>query len=254
MSETKELATNFLQRVKASSVLPSRGPINSFDAMFAVQELNEKDSRAIEKILVDGYEPGVLSEEVLESNVVELKQITQELKAINTQGGILVGERISKARGIFKNYREQSFRDWLKLTYGSLKTGYNYLSFFDLYVALPEDLKVKLREMPARAAYILASRDAPIERKAEIVENHALEPAKNIITVIQETLGHNNIKKRTKNPVIDQVLHSMKRDVNKLARMKGQLNAGQIHEAKALLEQITKILETCSSATLEIGH
>jgi hypothetical protein len=242
MSDKKELATNFLQRAKPSSVPAPRSPINSFDAMFSIQELNEQDSHAIEKILVDGYEPGLFSEETVEVDISDLKKITKELMAINKQGLILIGERISKARDILKKYKEKSFRDWLKLTYGSFKTGYNYISFFDLYTALPDHLKGKLKEMPAKAAYVLASKVAPIDRKAAIVESHASEPAQNIITLIQETFGSDLSRKSSRKPLIDKILISLEKETSKLVQKKEFLDAGQKQRAQYLVDQIKTLL------------
>lgn len=242
MSDTKELASNFLQRAKPTTAPIPRGPINSFDAMFSVQELNEQEGRAIEKILVDGYEPGLFSEDTVQVDASDLKKITKELKAISKQGAILIGERISKARDILKKYKEQSFREWLKMTYGSFKTGYNYISFFDLYTALPDHLKGKLKEMPAKAAYVLASKEASIERKAEIVENHASEPAQNIITLIQETFGSDRARKSNRKPLIDKILNSLEKETSKLIRRKEFIDAGQKQRAQYLIDQLKTLI------------
>ena len=212
--------------------------------------LNEKDSRAIEKILVDGYEPGLFAEETVEVDINELKRLTKELKAISKQGVILIGERIAKAREILKKYKEQSFRDWLTLTYGSFKSGYNYVSFYDLHESLPDHLKGKFKEMPAKAAYVLASKDAPIERKAEIVEHHASEPAQNIITLIQETLGSDQARKSNRKPAIDKILDSLESETSSLVRRKDQLDAGQIQRAKFIVEQLSSLFDSLSETNL----
>ena len=243
MSNTTELAANFLQKSKPTNVPTPRAPISPFNGLFNVQELNEKENRAIEKILVDGYEPGFFGEETVEVDTNELKRITKELKAISKQGVILIGERIAKAREILKKYKEQSFRDWLTLTYGSFKSGYNYVSFYDLHESLPDHLKGKLKEMPAKAAYVLASKDAPIERKAEIVEHHASEPAQNIITIIQETLGTDQARKSNRKPVIDKILNSMEKEVLKLSRRKEYMDPGQKQRMQDLIDQLRSIIE-----------
>jgi hypothetical protein len=243
MSDKKDLATSFLQKAKRPPAPVSRPPINSFDAMFSVQDLNEQEGKAIEKILLDGHEPGLLSEEIISTDIIELKKITKELKAINKQGLILIGERISKARDILKKYKEQSFREWLKLTYGSFKTGYNYISFFDLYTALPETLRWKLKEMPAKAAYILASKAAPIERKAKIVENYASESAQDLIILIQETLGSVLAKKFNRRSVIDRILDLLENETSRLMKRREFLNEGRILRVRYLVDQLEALLK-----------
>lgn len=244
MSDTKNLAEKFVQRARSSIVSISRGPINSFDAMFSVNEhdLNEKENRTIEKLLVDGYEPGLFPEENVEKDIVQIKQITKELRSIDKQGLILIGERISKAKEIFSRYKEQSFREWLKFTYGSFKTGYNYIAFFDLYTALPHHLKGKFKEMPAKAAYVLASKEAPIEKKAEIVENHASGRAQDIITLIQETLGSSLLRKSYRKPLIDKILDSIEKEVSKLMRRKNEIDPGQLQRLIFLRQQLEELI------------
>ena len=166
------------------------GSINAFNALFAVQELSEQENRAIEKILVEGYEPGLFPEEGVDLDALEIKRLTKELKAIKRQEMVLIGERISQARDVFKKYQKRSFREWMDFTFGSFKTGYNYLAFYDLYSALPDELKDPLKEMPAKAVYVLASRKAPIEQKIEIIRNsRSQEKANDLIALIRSSLG-----------------------------------------------------------------
>lgn len=54
-----------------------RGPINAFNALFSVRDLPEKDERAIERIFVDGYEPGLFHEEAVQKDIEEIKSITK---------------------------------------------------------------------------------------------------------------------------------------------------------------------------------
>jgi hypothetical protein len=190
MSKTQELAAAFLQKAQAMRPVPMRtNSINAFNALFAVQELSEQESRAIEKILVEGYEPGAFSEDGVDADAFEIKRLTKELRAIKRQEMVLIGERIAQARDVFKKYQKRSFREWMDFTFGSFKTGYNYLAFFDLYSAMPIELREPLKEMPAKAVYVLASRKAPIEQKIELVRNsRSEERAEDLIALIRSTL------------------------------------------------------------------
>jgi len=229
MSKVNELAAAFVQQRQISQVPVM--PINAFSALFAVQDLDEYCQRTVEKILVDGYEPGMFPEEEVNGDIAEVKQITKELKAIKKQELILVGERIAAAREIFKKYNEKSFREWLELTFGSFKTGYNYFAFFDLYKRLPEELQEPFKEMPAKAAYILASKKAPLEKKVEIVKGHSKEPVSQLILLINE-LG----KKKKKKPVVDKILDSLERGAQLL--QEEVVDSAQKERLRCLIEQL----------------
>lgn len=190
MTKTPELAAAFLERAQAHPSMPMQSrSINAFNALFAVQELGEGESRAIERILVEGFEPGLHSEEGVDEDAAEIKRLTKELKAIKRQEMVLIGERISQAREIFKKYKKRSFREWMDFTFGSFKTGYNYLSFYDLYTAFPEELRIRLKAMPAKAIYVLASKKAPLEQKIELVRNRSQDKSEDWIAVIRAALG-----------------------------------------------------------------
>ncbi len=107
MTKTSELAAAFVQKAQTIAPLPVRShSINAFNALFAVQELNEQESRAIETILTNGLESDI---EALDGDVHEVKRLTKELKAIKRQEMVLIGERISQARDVFKKYKKRSF-------------------------------------------------------------------------------------------------------------------------------------------------
>lgn len=249
MSDMKTLAANFLQRAKPTIAVTPRGVINSFDAMFPVQDLNTQESDAIDKLLIEAQEPGLFPAEIVLKHAAELKTLTKELKAIDKQRLIMIGERISKARKILDNYKEHSFREWLKLTYGSFKTGYNYISFFDLYTALPEDLKPLLKKMPAKAAYVLASRNAPIEKKAAIIEIHGTESAQKIITAIQTTFAPTQARKSNRRPAIDQILTALENQTFKLRGERLHLSPQQLHRLQSLTQALNRLLGTCQQIT-----
>lgn len=208
--KTKDLAAAFLQKAQTSRPLsPSpSGIINAFNSLFSVQELNDGENGSIDIILQTGTEPGLSLAEV-ESDAYEIKRLTKELRAIRRQELVLIGERVAAAREVFKKYKDRSFRDWMNLTFGSFKTGYNYLAFYDLYTAAPDELKMHLKEMPAKAVYVLASHKAPLEKKMEVVKNHSQQTAQTLIAVIRETLGTS--RKITRKMSNDLILSSLEK-------------------------------------------
>lgn len=211
---------------------------NSFNTIQEVQELSDgeyKDVCNIFRVTVDSLD--VESNKEHPQNMMELVTVTKEIKAINRQNIVLLGERISKAQELLR-YSEKGFKQWLHLVFGSYSTGYNYLNYFDLHNSLTkEHLKNKLEEMPAKAAYILASKDAPIDQKIDIIETHYTEQAKNIIAHVRETLSLDEDKKSI-NP-IDKLLDSLEKTTGKLFKMKEALDDNQKQKILNIINDVT---------------
>lgn len=215
MTNARELATNFLQKAQdslASKPPLQRGAINAFQALFSVQELEEREALLIDRLVFDGTGESPLEEEAAQRDLLELKRLTKELKAIKKQELLLIGERVSRARDIFKSYKKRSFREWLELAFGSYKTGYNYLAFFDLYTAIPEELKTRLKELPAKAVYVLASKNAPIEVKSQIVRDCTQETSKGLVDFIRESLEEKTATRRPSKPKNERGLRIIERE------------------------------------------
>ena len=243
MTKIQDLATAFLQKAQGArpvGPIVSKGPINAFNALFAVEELNEQDNRAVERILVEGYEPGLFPEESVDPDVLEVKRLTKELRAIKRQELVLIGERIAQARDIFRKYRERSFREWLELTFGSFKSGYNYLAFYDLYLAVPDEVKARLKEMPAKAAYILASRKAPLESKIEIVTSCGQKTASGLISFIQNRLNTGLLKRPAKKISNERIIGSLERGASTI--LPESLDEFQRRRLSALIDHLKDLL------------
>jgi len=249
MSKTQELAQAFVQ--KSQFLRPSAPPINAatnaFHSLFAVQELNDQEMRTIERILTDGCEPGCLSEAEMSLDVLEVKRLTKELVAIKRQEMILIGERLAEARSIFRKYKDRSFREWLDLALGSFKTGYNYLAFYDLYLLVPDEVKGQLKEMPAKAAYILASKKAPLERKIAIVKEHSRETAHNLICLIRDKLGCRRISPASN----ERLIRSMEKDASTI--LPQLLNDSERRRLMVLVEHLKLIIDHGSLPSVPKG-
>lgn len=245
MAKAQELATAFIQksRMTRPSAPPISGAVNAFNSLFAVQDLSDQESRSIERILVEGYEPGRFTEGEVDQDAVEIKRLTKELMAIKRQEMVLIGERIAQARAIFRKYKDRTFREWLDLTFGSFKTGYNYLSFYDLYLLVPDEIKARLKEMPAKAVYVLASKKVPVERKIAIVKDHAQETAQNLIQLIQETLGDRRTIRR---PTNEKLISSMEREASMI--LAEHLDEAQRKRLSALADHLRSLID-CSKKT-----
>jgi hypothetical protein len=177
-------ATEKFSKMTSLAELSSSGQLSSFSGVFRVSPLNEKEEEDLRKILSTFHEKeGAIEEEDLRA----LSSITSEVKAINNQAAILHGERIKRAQEILKAYKEGAFSAWLIATYGNRQTPYNFLQYYELYLALPHLLQAKLDAMPRQAVYTLASRSGPLQKKEEIIKNYRGEPKQELLILIRKT-------------------------------------------------------------------
>lgn len=175
--------------------MSSSGNLSSFSGVFRVSPLNAKEEQSLQAIL-DQYRS---EEQEISNDLKELSTLTAEVKAINNQAIILHGERIKKAQTILKNYRDGAFSAWLVATYGNRQTPYNFLQYYELYVALPPVLSSKLDEMPRQAVYSLASREGSLEQKLAIINNYQGQAKQELLELIRSTFPLAEKDKRREN-------------------------------------------------------
>jgi hypothetical protein len=168
MKHPSDLIRSFVTQNTNPLAPQIRAPINAFQSLFSVQELSVDEKAMLENAFF--AEKGHISDEQVHTDLHEVERLTKELKAIKRQGIVFIGERIHSVREIFKRYKERSFREWMKMTFGSFKTGYNYLAFYELYVALPKELQERLVSLSAKEAYKIASKNVPLEEKVKSIK------------------------------------------------------------------------------------
>lgn len=191
MSKANVLAKKFLSLRKTERTSSDRAvmPHNSFRAMFDPHELKKEELEKLKSIF---SEAGADEErEESREDFRHLLQLTSELKAIQKQAVLLIGERVFRVREIFQSYGGEgvAFTHWLNLTFNSRKTAYNALAYYELYRALPsEELKQKLKTMPVKVGYVLASRKAEERVKQGIIEKYQGERQEEMLHLIDEQL------------------------------------------------------------------
>ena len=209
-------------------------PVQSF---FGVKPLDESEANVIEKLLVDNLHSDNDPEEHLNSDIENLKTLTSEIKAINKQGILLIGERIHKARELLKSYIDGTFIKWIELTFDSKSTGYNMLYYYELHQKLPNSAKEDLKKIPQKAAYMLASRKGDIEKKAELIsENHNLKADEIMLLIQKQFPSSRNTLIKDPNTRLIQSIHVA---LNTLSTQKKQLSQQQ----KKTLLNLTILIE-----------
>lgn len=163
----------------------------------------ETECRELEHLLFQTFQPGMRTEEEVGKDFQELRSLTDEIKAINKQQIVLVGERLKRARDIFKNYGngEHTFTKWIDQLFSSRRTAYNVLNYYEFYMQLPTiELKSELKKMPLKVAYCLSSRQAPLDQKVEIIQSYAGERPEDTLLMIKERFPVDEKDRRRKDP------------------------------------------------------
>lgn len=171
------------------------GNLSSFSGVFQTIPLSDIERDQIHNLL---YHYRDSQQQQITNDLEELSQITCELKAIHNQSILLHGERIKKAQNLLKNYKDGAFSSWLMAVYGNRQTPYNFLQYYELYIALSTDLQKKISSIPRQAIYTLASRRGSLQQKEQIVEQFRGESKELLITKIRKSFPLKQSDKRTK--------------------------------------------------------
>ncbi|MCH9811228.1 pGP6-D family virulence protein [bacterium] len=248
MSKANLLAKKFLalrkKDIPKSPDAPKQQvvPHNSFRAMFDPHELGESEVHNLKMI----FEESSLHsdhEEEMDRDFSQLVQITSELKAIQKQAVILVGERICAVRDIFKRHGGEGigFTTWLSMAFNAKKTAYNAMAYYELYSSLPsEELKTKMKQMPVKVSYVLASRKAPEKMKFSIIDSYKGEKQREMLDRIEEympILGD----KRSLRTLGEKAVDDLERIIDTLLRRKKHIHdkeKNRIDHALHLLEDL----------------
>lgn len=208
------------------------GNLSSFSGVFQTIPLSEIEKDQIQNLL-HHYRDS--KKQQIAKDLEELSQITCELKAIHNQSVLLHGERIKKAQALLKNYKDGAFSSWLIAVYGNRQTPYNFLQYYELYIAMSADLQKKLPSIPRQAIYTLASRKGSLRQKEQIVEQFQGESKELLIKKIQKTFPLDQSDKRKKN-----AYNSIYGQLNKIYEEIVEKNASFSKEERKSLEMLSQ--------------
>lgn len=215
--------------------------VNSFNAVFDLQKLDEQEEKHIETILETNWIPDNLTKKEVEQNLGRLKSITSEIKAISRQGAFLIGERIVQAREMLKPYRDGTFTLWLESTFGSRRSGYNMLAYYELFTALPDDdLRSKYKIMSQRAAYSLANRRGDIQRKIQIIDQYFNLKSNELIAIVQKEFSNRDYRSRR---TMESLMNRLLETVDQLVKRRKELSKEDLEDVKYVKRRIQEILK-----------
>lgn len=240
---SKDKADSFLARFKRqieeaprkpATHLPEAPP-NAFRSVFAIQDLDSAQAEELKELLHTNAPPQKELIEV-EHDFATLKNITAEIRSIQKQSVMLLGERIVKAREILKIYGDGSttFTKWLDATSLSRRTAYNCIAYYEFYSSLPNDsLRERLKLMSQKAVYILASRTGDLEQKFKIVEEYYKLKQDEIIPLIQEYFPLPESEKR-KELALEGDLNELEHLLERLVKRRASLSPKHLKRLQEL--------------------
>lgn len=225
-------------KMEELGALASDGALSTFSGIFRVRALSESEQTDL-RTLLDGFKN---EEQWIEDDLEQLSSITAEIRAIHHQALLLHGERIKRAQELLIQYKEGAFTAWLIATYGNRQTPYNFLQYYELFSALPGALQSKLDTMPRQASYILASRNATLEEKQQIIEEYAGEPKHELIQRIRTRFPLDQRDGRAQK--LSAVVLSVLLRLNKqLKQSKAKFTSREREELCEALESLQRLIE-----------
>lgn len=245
MAKVNKLLQERLKKKENSSKMEkmakrsASGNLTSFSGVFSITELNPQEKEAIENILLEYGE----KKESITQDLHSLLSLTSEVKAITNQAVILHGERIKKAQEILKKYQEGAFSAWLISTYGNRQTPYNFLQYYEFIHAIPTTLREQVEQMPRQAIYTLASREGPLTKKQQIVEEYNGETKQELLTLIRELFPLDENDKRRQN-YGETAITTLKKISHSLNRKHIRLSKQQKCELSELLEELSSMIKS----------
>jgi hypothetical protein len=220
---------------------------NTFNSVFDTKPLDLDDASRLEKLLRDALNPGSRTHQQVSEDLISLKQITAEIKAIGKQGTILMGERVHRARELLKPYRDGTFSKWLESAFGTRRTGYNVLAYYELYAALTQEShREYFKKLQQRTAYLLASRVGAIETKIEIINDYHDRTHDELAILIRKKLPTDSSDKRVRRVPTEKIIDSLRENIQQLREREESLATYEIQEIIKLNKTLSSLLSKCA--------
>ena len=217
-------------------LISSKNSLFTAPLSFQNKPLDATEVIRIEKLLADNHRSDMIEEKQVIRDIQKIKNITAEIRSISKQGVVLMGERVQRAQMILKSYKDGTFSQWLETTFGSKKTGYNVLAYFELYEKLSnDDIREMLKKIPLRAAYVIASRSGNTQVKEEIIRENYHLGHDEFVTIIQEKLPIATADRRAYKSSNNRLIIKLSETLNKLLERKESFSEGNKKSISGLL-------------------
>ncbi|WP_366235950.1 CT583 family protein [Chlamydia buteonis] len=131
--------------------------------------LSDIEKEQIENLVVSQHSK---FDEEYNRGLAYIKLLTGQIKSIQKQHVLLIGEKIYKVREILKNMDspETTFSSWINLVFRTKSSAYNALGYYELFISLPDKTTKSLfQSIPYKTAYLLASRKGSVKDKLKVL-------------------------------------------------------------------------------------
>lgn len=190
MIDYKKEASSFLSKNNISNISKfSSNKISCTVLNFTEIKLTTSEEENIRLILNGSSD---------KNDVNSLLELTIQVKAIQKQGVILLGEKIFRAREIINknSLKKTSFSSWINMFFKTKSSAYNALAYYELYVNLPtEKLKSSFLEIPYKAAYKLSSKSVCLKDKERIIPHIVGLSNSEAISLISKLSANNSLSR-----------------------------------------------------------
>ncbi|EPP35488.1 hypothetical protein CP10139811_1550 [Chlamydia ibidis] len=167
MSKLVKEASNFFQKNREN--VEKEFQRKDVSTNFLSVSLNQDEQDQIESLIINHYEDlGEPHSEALNA----IKLLTSQIKSIQKQHVLLLGEKIYRVREILQriNSPETTFSQWINIVFHTKSSAYNALAYYELFISLPDsDTKTVFQSIPYKTAYLLASRKGTLEDKVKVL-------------------------------------------------------------------------------------
>ncbi|WP_370919301.1 CT583 family protein [Chlamydia caviae] len=167
MSKLIKEASAFFQKNQENTVKEFHKKESAMD-VFSIS-LSEDEKEKIENLIVSQH--GNFDDEC-SHGLASIKLLTGQIKSIQKQHVLLIGEKIYKVREILRamNSPDTTFSAWINLVFHTKSSAYNALGYYELFISLPDkDTKSLFQSIPYKTAYLLASRKGSVKDKVKVL-------------------------------------------------------------------------------------
>ena len=183
-------------KVNALAQRSNEGHLSGFYGLFQEPDLSSHEEASLLALVEEFQGTNIQNKE---KDLLRLRQITKEIKAIHTQAILLHGERIKQVQELLKGYKEGAFSRWLVTAYGNRQTPYNFLQFYEFFQTLTLEQKKKAEELPRQAIYSLATRKGTLQEKQKFLFSSVGKTKQVILEEIRERIPLKMNDKRGEN-------------------------------------------------------
>lgn len=169
MNKLEKEASVFFKKNQTAASQDFKKQVSTLEMFSAT--LNPEENQNLDRLFLSGMQNSA-NEEVYQKDVLAIKLLTSQIKAIQKQHVLLIGEKIYNARKILsKNcFSSTTFSSWIDLVFRTKSSAYNALAYYELFISLPnQTLQKEFQSIPYKSAYILAARKGDLKTKVEVI-------------------------------------------------------------------------------------